>query len=66
MPRPDCPACDARDTLQPVGAEVQRSQWHVCTCCATPVLIQLGTGTVLRVGKGDHPPRRGTYVGSGG
>lgn len=50
-PPVDCPKCDANRSLEPFGAEVQRQQWHVCTCCATPVLVNLSTHEILRVGK---------------
>lgn len=48
---PDCPKCDANRTLQPYGAIVEGLQWHCCTCCATPVLIRVSDGTILRLGK---------------
>lgn len=51
MRLPDCPRCEAATTLEPYGAEVQGMRWAVCTCCATPVLVRLSDGAIVRVGK---------------
>lgn len=51
MTLPDCGACDAFQSLQPHGKEVQGHIWTFCTCCAKPQLVRLSDQKVIRVGK---------------
>lgn len=46
---PDCPKCDARETLEPYGKpDTFGSQWHVCTCCSITCLVHID-GRILLV-----------------
>lgn len=41
-PLPDCPFCNAADTLTPVNGDFAGSIWCVCSCCARTSLVKDG------------------------
>lgn len=51
MNLPDCPECDAANTLQRYGAEVQGMTWTNCTACAATVLVRILDSAIIRIGK---------------
>lgn len=46
---PDCPKCNAADTLKVHRSDTRGQRWCYCTCCSKPVLID-AEGHILHVG----------------
>jgi hypothetical protein len=48
---PDCPRCDACESLELVRSDVRGLRWCACSCCGKETLLD-AEGRVL------HPPRQ--------
>lgn len=47
-PPPDCPRCDAANTLKVTRADTHGLRWLYCDCCSATVLVDKD-GRVLHV-----------------
>lgn len=47
-PLPDCPRCDARETLEKIRADHKGSVWAYCTVCSATVLLD-AEGRIVHV-----------------
>lgn len=49
MTLPDCPSCDAAQTLEAIRSDTRGAKWCLCSCCGKTCLVD-ANGVVVHLG----------------